>query len=87
MGSTRLEVLNNPLSVGLAKLAVRTLVGEGVGHGFSRGEVLNRGGTARGGSGRNSHFDLVSSCETDAGEVVGVVGVPFIPSIIGDTVA
>lgn len=74
-----LKVLNDPLGVGLAK--GRGSVGEGVGNRLSGGEVLKSGNAGGLGRGVDGHADHVADLEREAGEAVGVVGNPLIPSI------
>lgn len=74
-----LKVLDDPLGVGLAKS--RWSVGEGVGNRLSGGEVLKSGNAGGLGRGIDGHADLVADLEGEAGEAVGVVGNPLVPSI------
>lgn len=81
-----LKVLNDPLGVVLAQIAVHTTI-EGVGFRHAGGQVLNRRG-ASGQAGRiNGDLDRVASADGDAAEVVCVVGVPLVPSVEGDRAA
>lgn len=100
-GGALLEVLDDPLGVGLAEVALGTLVGERVGHGLTGGEVLdvslgeyeymhNTDGserisltdTAGGAVCGHGDEDVVACGEANAAEVVGVVGVPLVPSTV-----
>lgn len=81
-GVTRLEVLNNPLGVGLAKVTL-DVAAEGVADGLTSGQVLNGGATAALAGGLDSDLDLVTLGDGEAVKVVGVVGVPLIPGLVG----
>ena len=70
------KVLDDPLSVLLAKSSGR---GEGLGDGLASRKVLNDGCSGLGGGSSDGELDLVAGLDGDAGEIVGVVGVPFIP--------
>ena len=74
---TLLKVFDDPLSVLLAESIAG---GEVLGDGLASGQVLNgrytRGGRVSGDGG----LDLVTSRDSDAREVVGVVRVPLVPS-------
>lgn len=78
-GETLLEVLNDPLSIILAKVTLAA--GPCVVDGLAGGGVLNGGSTSGGGGGLNGHDDGVTSGDVH-GEVVGVVGVPLIPGLV-----
>jgi len=84
LGAALVEVLNDPLSIGLAKGAQGSLVGEGVLDGLAGGHVLNGSNTASLAGCSDGNGDLVTSGKADATEVVCVVRVPLIPSIICD---
>lgn len=49
--------------------------------GLSGGQVLKSGNTGGLGRGIDSHADLVANLEGEAGEAVGVVGNPLVPSV------
>jgi hypothetical protein len=83
-GATLLEVLDNPLSVVLAQVAYGALVAERVLDGLASGVVLDGCSACGLAGGGDSHSDGVSSGEGDSREVIGVIGVPLIPSIISD---
>jgi len=82
-GGTRLEVLNNPLSVILAEVTLLA-TGESVCDGSTRSNVLDDSFTSSLGSCGDGSLDGVTSRDADTREVVGVVWVPLIPSIVGD---
>lgn len=71
-----LEVLDDPLCVLFAESRAGR---DRLAHGLARGFVLNDGGAGLGAGGSDGDGNLVTGAEGDAGEVVGVVGVPLIP--------
>lgn len=81
------EVLNDPLGVGLAERALNLAGGESVGDGLAVGLVGDGGDTAGCAGGLNAHLDGVTGRDVDAGEVVGVVGNPLVPCVVGDGAA
>ena len=74
-----LVILNDPLSVLFAKSRGG---GKRLGNGNTGGHVLDDCRARLGGLGSDGELDLVTSLDGDAGEVVGVVGVPLVPSWI-----
>lgn len=72
-----LVVLNDPLGILLAKRGSRS---DRLCDGFALGDVLDNRGTGFGAGGGDGQLDAVTRGERNAGEVVGVVGVPLIPS-------
>lgn len=77
-----LKILDDPLGIGLAKGGRGGC--EAVRDGLASGLVLDHGGAsllARGGHGDG---DLVAGLHGDAGEIVGDLGVPLIPGVVGD---
>lgn len=81
-GETLLEVLDDPLSIVLAKVTLGA--GPCVVDGLASGGVLNGGSTSRGGGGLNGHDNGVTSGDVQ-GEVVGVVRVPLIPRLVSSS--
>lgn len=74
--------LNNPFGVSLAQSAINT-ARELVGHRLALSVVGDDRGTRSGRSGSDSQSYTVSSGESDAAEVVGIVWVPLVPCIVG----
>lgn len=74
-----LEVLNDPLGVVLAELV--GLGREAVGDRLAGGGVLQSDGAGLLGGGIDAHDDGVALGDGEAGEGVGVVGVPLVPGI------
>ena len=72
-----LKVFDDPLSILLAKSIGR---GEVLGDGLASGQVLNDSCTRGSGGSSNGGLDLITSADSDAREIVGVVGVPLVPS-------
>jgi hypothetical protein len=64
-----LKVFDNPLSIVLAKRTIRH-IGEGLGHGRARGQVLDSGASGRLARGNDGHQDGIASSDGDAGEIV-----------------
>lgn len=81
------EVLHDPLSVCLAEGALNLAGGEGVSDGLTVGLVGDGGDTAGCAGGLNAHLDGVAGRNVDAAEVVGVVGNPLVPGVVGDGAA
>lgn len=81
------EVLNDPFGVGLAEGALNLAGGESVGNGLTVGLVGDGGDTAGRAGSLNAHLDGVTGRDVDAGEVVGVVGNPLVPGVVGDGAA
>ncbi|KAI7976906.1 hypothetical protein EIK77_010137 [Talaromyces pinophilus] len=77
------EVLHDPLSVCLAEGALNLAGGEGVSDGLTVGLVGDGGNTAGCAGGLNAHLDGVTSRDVDAAEVVGIVGNPLVPGVVG----
>lgn len=78
------EVLDDPLSVGLAESALNLAGGERVRNGLTVGLIGDGGDTAGGAGGLDTHLDSVAGRDVDAGEVVGVIGNPLVPGVVGD---
>lgn len=81
------KVLNDPLSVGLAEGALNLAGGESVRNGLAVGLIGDGSDTAGGAGGLDAHLDSVAGRDVDAGEVVGVVGNPLVPGVVGDGAA
>lgn len=77
-----LEILHDPLSILAAQL---TGAGDCFGDRLARGEVLDCCRAGSRGSGFHGYGDAVTCGEGDAGEIIGVIWVPFIPCIVGST--
>lgn len=82
LGAARLEVLDNPFCIFLTKLSLGAFPRERVGDAFAGGHVLKGGSSSGLAGGLDSSLDGVASRDGDAGEIVGVVRVPLIPSVI-----
>lgn len=82
MGAVHLEVLDDPLGVGLAQGA-RCTAREGVGHRSASREVFNRGGAGGGGCSVHRYPDLISGRDGDAVEIIGIFRVPLVPGVKG----
>lgn len=80
-----LKVLNDPFSVVLAKLV--GLAREFVGNSSTLGDIFNNSRTGRGAASSHGDFDNIPSRDGDASEIVGVVGIPLVPSIVADGAA
>ncbi|KAH0194525.1 hypothetical protein KCV03_g44, partial [Aureobasidium melanogenum] len=78
------KVFDNPLGIGLAESACG-FAAKGVADGRAFAVVLDGGYSAGGGCGGYGDGDTVAGREADAAEVVGVVGVPFVPGVITDS--
>lgn len=78
-GAAGAEVLDDPLGVVLAELV--GLGGEGVGDGLARSGVLEGDRTGLQAARLGSHDDGVASGDGEAGEGVGIVGVPLVPGV------
>lgn len=75
--SARLVVLNDPLSVLLAQ---SRRGGDSLRNRLAGGVVLDHSRAGGLGSGGDSDGDRVAGREGDAGEVIGVIGEPLVPS-------
>lgn len=82
-GAAALEVLNNPLSVGLAEISIID-TGELVGDRCARSEVFDDSRAGVLGLSSHSELDHISSGDGDAGEIVGIIRVPLVPGIVGN---
>ena len=76
-GAALLEVLDDPLRVLLAELRARR---ERLADGLAAGDVLDDGGTGRGGRGGDGELNLITSADGEVREVGGEVGVVLVPS-------
>jgi hypothetical protein len=84
--TARLKVLNDPLGVVLAQIAIHTTI-EGVCDRLA-GVMVSDSRSASSIAARiNADRDGVASVDGDAAEVVCVVGVPLVPSVVGDRAA
>jgi len=82
--ATLLIILNNPLSIRLTEASLGTLVAESVRDSLSSGDILNSGSPSSQAGRGDSDLDRVAGFEGDAGEIVRVVGIPFVPGIISN---
>lgn len=73
-----LEVLDDPLGVGLAQGA-RSTAREGVGHRLASRDVVDGGGASGSGGGVHRDLDHISSSDGDAAEIIGILWVPLVP--------
>lgn len=80
------EILDNPFSVGLTEVALGAS-GKFMGDGLAIGEVLDGGSSSALGGGLNSDFDGITLGDGDTAEVIGIVGVPFVPGAVGGLAA
>jgi hypothetical protein len=55
-----------------------------VGDGLPSGDVLDNGSSSGQASCSDCDLDGVAGCESDTREIVRVVGIPFVPSVVGD---
>ena len=79
--TARLESLNNPLSIGLAKGGGR--VGESVRDTLASGDVGQGSNTLSLRAGIDDHLDLVTNADAEAAEAVRNIRDPLVPSIKG----
>lgn len=79
--TTRLEILNNPLCIGLAKAGRGASASKRVRDLFTSRQVLESGNPSFLGRGIDLHVDLITDTDVEVGEGVRVVGDPFVPSI------
>lgn len=80
------KILDNPFSVGLTEVTLGAS-GKSVGDRLAVGEVLDGGRSSALTGGLNSDLDGVPLGDGDTTEVIGVVGVPFVPGAVGGLAA
>lgn len=73
------EILDNPLSVLLAKWALKTRKSKRVDDRLPSGQIIERGGTGDQGGGVHGHLDHIPGRDFEVGKIIGKVGEPFVP--------
>lgn len=81
-----LEILDNPFSIGLTEVTLGAS-GEFVGYGLAISEVLDGGRSTILSGSLNGDLDRVTLGNGDTAEVIGIVGVPFVPGAVGGLAA